>query len=79
MSAKAQLITDAASAASTATYGCLSLSFLSWIFNAESLPWLMFGLAVLTFLVNAVSKYREDKRAQREHIQKMSKNNEPKN
>lgn len=79
MSEKAQLAVDAAVAASAAskasytTYSCLSLSFISWIFNAQALPWLMFGLALLTFLMNLIFKYRDDKRAEREHAQKMGK------
>ena len=82
MSEKAQLAVDAAVAASTAskasytTYSCLSLGFISWIFNTQALPWLMFFLALLTFLMNLIFKYRDDKRAQKEHARKMGKNNE---
>lgn len=80
MSAKAQLITDAASAASSKiTYSCFGLSFLSdWLFNAVTLPWLTFTLAFLTFIVNLYYKRQENKRAEEMHSQNMGKKNDSK-
>lgn len=71
MSEKAQLAIDAVVAASTSTkvtYGCLTLGTVSsFVANINWVPWLSFGLALLTFIVNWYYKRQENKRAEENH------------